>query len=70
MTSHKMLHTDIVTTEPCLIDAKRLVQMLQRSLLRKRNRRLQSAFTALAGGDSAVGLMAYYLWRRRIRRRM
>ncbi len=58
----------LVTIEPCLEEAKVLVTHIQSSLMQKRNRRFKKVFTDLADGDSAVGLLAFYLWRRRARR--
>jgi hypothetical protein len=68
-----LLHTEPMTRssvtyiEPCVKDAKTLVERLQSQLYRHRNQRLRDAFTALANGDAAVGLLAFYLWRRRAR---
>jgi hypothetical protein len=47
-----------------------LVGKLRNRLTKRNNRRLLQAFTALADGDQAVGLLAFYLWRRNARRRM
>jgi len=60
---------NLIYVEPCLEDAKTLVGRLQNQLYQQPNQRLRDAFTALANGDSAVGLLAFYLWRRRSRRR-
>jgi tRNA(Met) C34 N-acetyltransferase TmcA len=59
---------NLICVEPCVEDAKTLVDRLQSQLYRKPNQRLRDAFTALANGDAAVGLLAFYLWRRRSRR--
>ncbi|MCB9423181.1 MAG: hypothetical protein H6667_25510 [Ardenticatenaceae bacterium] len=45
-----------------------MVDHLQTSLAEGKNRRFKKVFTALADGDTAVGLLAFYLWRRRVRR--
>ena len=58
------------TIEPSLEDASMLVGKLRNRLTKRNNRRLLQAFTALADGDQAVGLLAFYLWRRNARRRM
>lgn len=69
-----LLHTEPITErtltfiEPCVEDAKTLVDRLQSQLYQQPNQRLRDAFTALANGDAAVGLLAFYLWRRRSRR--
>ena len=57
------------TIEPNLEDASVLVNQLRRRLAKQENKRLFNAFTALAEGDQAVGLLAFYLWRRKNRRR-
>lgn len=62
--------TKLNTIEPNLEDANVLVDRLRRRLTKRSNRRLLQAFTALADGDQAVGLLAFYLWRRNARRRM
>ncbi len=56
------------TVEPCIQDARLLVKQIQSRLNQQRNTKLRDAFTALADGDTAVGLLAFYLWRRRGRR--
>jgi hypothetical protein len=60
----------IITVESCLDEAQGLVQQLQYRLNNDRERRWRSAFTALAGHDQALGLLAFYIWRRRVRRQM
>lgn len=60
----------VVTVESCLDEAQTLVHELRHRLNNDRNHRWRSAFTALAGDDQALGLLAYYIWRRRLRRRM
>lgn len=60
--------SNIQTIEPHLQEAIALTQRLEASLKKPINQRLHRAFVALAGGDSAVGLLAFYLWRRRDRR--
>ncbi len=57
------------TIEPNLEDASVLVNQLRRRLAKQENKRLFNAFTALAEGDQAVGLLAFYLWRRKNRHR-
>ena len=57
------------TIEPHIVDASLLVEQLRRRLEQQGNRKLFNAFTALAEGDQAVGLLAFYLWRRENRRR-
>jgi hypothetical protein len=57
------------TIEPSLEDAAALVSKLRDRLANHGNKRLLQAFTALADGDQAVGLLAFYLWRRNARRR-
>ena len=56
------------TVEPCLEDAAVIVYQLRGRLTEPGNKRLLRAFTALADGDPAIGLLAFYLWRRRARR--
>ena len=58
----------LITIEPCLEEAKDLVTHIQSSLMQKQNQNFKKVFTELADGDTAVGLLAYYLWRRRARR--
>jgi len=58
------------TIEPHIEDACVLVEQLRRRLAKQGNKKLFNAFTALAEGDKAVGLLAFYLWRRKNRRRM
>ena len=65
-----MEHAEVVTIEPCLDEARYLVHHLKRRLTKDPHRNLRKAFTALAEDDPAVGLLAYYIWRRRARRRM
>jgi hypothetical protein len=62
--------TGVNTIEPSLEDASLIVGELRDRLTKRNNRRLIQAFTALADGDQAVGLLAFYLWRRNTRRRM
>jgi len=62
--------TGVNTIEPSLENASALVGKLRNRLTKRNNRRLLQAFTALADGDQAVGLLAFYLWRRNARRRM
>ena len=62
--------TKLNTIEPSLEDATVLVSKLRNRLTEHSNKRLLQAFTALADGDQAVGLLAFYLWRRNARRRM
>ena len=57
------------TIEPHIEDACVLVEQLRRRLAKQGNKKLFNAFTALAEGDQAVGLLAFYLWRRNARRR-
>ncbi len=59
---------NVKTIEPYLREASVLVRQLRNSLRRPVNHRLRSVFSALAGGDEAIGLLAFYLWRRRVRR--
>ena len=61
--------TRLNTIEPSLEDANVLVGKLRNRLTKRSNRRLLEAFTAFAEGDQAVGLLAFYLWRRNARRR-
>ena len=62
-------HTlELNTIEPNLEHAGVLVQQLRARLDEHRNKQLFNAFTALAEGDQAVGLLAFYLWRRKNRR--
>jgi hypothetical protein len=61
--------TKLNTIEPTLADATVLVETLRCRLAEQRNQRLLKAFTALADGDRAVGMLAFYLWRRNARRR-
>ncbi len=61
-------NSHLVTIEPCLEEARVLVNHIQASLAEGKNRRFKKVFTALADGDTAVGLLAFYLWRRRGRR--
>lgn len=58
----------VTCIEPCVEDAKYLVDQLQTKLHQYPNKRLRHVFTALANGDAAVGLLAFYIWRRRARR--
>lgn len=58
----------MVTIEPPLAEATLLIRQLRKQLAQPGNRRLHAAFTALADGDAALGLLAFYLWRRRSRR--
>jgi hypothetical protein len=60
----------LVTVEYCLNEAQVLIRQLQCCLDNKRNRKWRSAFAALAGDDQAMGLLAFYIWRRRARRQM
>jgi hypothetical protein len=62
--------TRLNTIEPTLEDATVIVGKLRSRLTKRGNKRLLQAFTALADGDQAVGLLAFYLWRRNARRRM
>ena len=62
--------TRLNTIEPSLEDASVLVGKLRSRLTKRSNKRLLQAFTALADGDQAVGLLAFYLWRRNARRHM
>ena len=57
------------TIEPHIENAGLLVDQLRSRLENQGNKRLVNAFTALANGDQAVGLLAFYLWRRNARRR-
>lgn len=57
------------TIEPSLEDATALISKLRNRLTKRGNRHLLQAFTALANGDQAVGMLAFYLWRRNARRR-
>ena len=59
---------ELNTVEPCVEDASDLVRRLRGRLADPGNRRLLRAFTALADGDPAIGMLAFYLWRRRSRR--
>ncbi len=59
---------DVKTIEPYLSEAAVLVSQLRNSLQRPVNHRLRRVFSALAGGDEAIGLLAFYLWRRQGRR--
>lgn len=61
--------TRLNTVGPHLEDAGLLVKKLRQRLEKQGNKRLFNAFTALADGDQAVGLLAFYLWRRNARRR-
>ena len=65
-----MEHSNLITVEPCLDEAQALVSHLKQRLTEGRHRKLRNAFTAMAADDPAVGLLAYYIWRRRGRRRM
>ena len=69
--SQKILNSKkgLNTIEPSLEDAAVLVNKLRDRLTERGNRRLLQAFTALADGDRAVGILAFYLWRRNSRRR-
>ena len=62
--------TRLNTIEPSLEDASVLISKLRSRLTKRSNKRLLQAFTALADGDQAVGLLAFYLWRRNARRHM
>ena len=62
--------TTLNTIEPNLEDATMLVNRLRNRLTERGNKRLLQVFTALADGDRAVGIVAFYLWRRNARRRM
>ena len=68
LTTEPTGESHLTCVEPCVEDAKTLVERLQSQLYQHRNQRLRDAFTALANGDAAVGLLAFYLWRRRARR--
>ncbi len=59
---------ELNTVEPCLEDATDLICQLRGRLAKPGNKRLLRAFTALADGDPAIGMLAFYLWRRRARR--
>ena len=61
--------TTLNTIEPSLEDATVLVKRLRDRLTDRGNKRLLQAFTALADGDQAVGILAFYIWRRNARRR-
>jgi hypothetical protein len=61
--------TRLNTVGPHLENAGLLVEQLRQRLEKQGNKRLFNAFTALADGDQAVGLLAFYLWRRNARRR-
>ena len=63
MTQHQ-----ITTVEPCIDEAKFLVQQVQSRLANTRHRHFLHIFTALADDDKSIGLLAYYIWRRRNRR--
>lgn len=54
--------------EPCLAEAKAIAKHLRQTDCQPTHQRFCNAFTALADGDTAVGLLAYYLWRRRVAR--
>ena len=56
---------NVKTVEPYLDEGTILIRQLKSSLHQPVNLRLRRAFTALAGGDEAIGLLAFYLWRRR-----
>ena len=62
-------NTKLNTVEPSLEDAAVLVNKLRNRLTKRSNQRLLQAFTALADGDQAIGMLAFYLWRRNARRR-
>jgi hypothetical protein len=56
--------------EPCVNEAKVLVRELKTRLADTRNRRLITVFTALADNDPSIGLLAYYIWRKRAHRQV
>lgn len=58
----------MVTIEPFLSEAKTLTRELQQRFQKPSNQKLRDAFVALANGDAAIGLLAFYLWRRQVRR--
>jgi hypothetical protein len=57
--------TNLNRIEPCLAEARAILEHIRITNSHPRQHRFCSAFTALADGDTAVGLLAYYLWRRR-----
>lgn len=58
-----------ITIEPCLDEAEVIVKKLRTQLSRWPHRRFRQVFTALARGDTEVGLLAYYLWRKKLKGR-
>lgn len=58
-----------ITIEPCLDEAEAIVKRLRNQLSRWPHRRFRQVFTALARGDTEVGLLAYYLWRKKLKGR-
>lgn len=65
-----MKQTDVVTIEPCIEEAADLVASLKARLASQQQRKMRSVFTSLAGDDRAVGLLAFYIWRRRARQQV
>ena len=61
------MNRKVVTIEPCVTEARALADKLKSQPASERHRRLLEAFTALAGYDPSVGLLAYYIWRIRTR---
>lgn len=63
-----MKQNHVITFEPCISEAQTLVSRLQQRIHQQRHQRLIDVFTALADDDRSVGILAYYIWRRRLRR--
>ncbi|MCL4266679.1 MAG: hypothetical protein KJ069_26035 [Anaerolineae bacterium] len=68
---YRILNTSQNSTQPhvkrielCLDEAKSIMEYVRTTNNHASQQRFRRAFTALADGDSAVGLLAYYLWRR------
>lgn len=59
-----------ITIEPCLDEAEAIVKQLRTQLSHWPHQRFRQVFTALARGDTEVGLLAYYLWRKKLKRRL
>jgi len=59
-----------ITIEPCLDEAEAIVKQLRTQLSRWPHQRFRQVFTALARGDTEVGLLAYYLWRKKLKGRL
>lgn len=63
------LQSPVKRVELCLDEAKAIMAYIKAINSHPSQQRFRRAFTALADGDTAVGLLAYYLWRRRAQAR-